>query len=80
VFTPLSAEAALVEQGVLARPMADLERDWHARVDAAFGPLGLPLTPATVDSESGRSRHGEPFRWLWGEFTSVRRADPGATW
>jgi ring-1,2-phenylacetyl-CoA epoxidase subunit PaaC len=80
VFTPLSVEAALVEQGVLARPMADLERDWRARVDAAFGPLGLPLTPATVDSESGRSRHGEPFRWLWGEFASVRRADPGATW
>jgi ring-1,2-phenylacetyl-CoA epoxidase subunit PaaC len=80
VFTPLTAESALVDQGVLARPMADLERDWRTRVDAVFGPLGLPLVPATVDPESGRSRHGEPFRWLWGEFTSVRHADPGATW
>ena len=80
VFTPLASEGPLVEGGILARPMADLERDWRARVDAAFEPLGLPLAPATADPWLGRTQHGEPFRWLWGEFTAVRRSDPGATW
>ena len=80
VFTPLASEGPLVEGGVLARPMADLERDWRASVDAAFEPLGLPLAPATVDPWLGRTQHGEPFRWLWSEFTAVRRSDPGATW
>jgi ring-1,2-phenylacetyl-CoA epoxidase subunit PaaC len=80
VFTPLTSEGPLVEGGVLARPMADLERDWRARVDAAFEPLGLPLAPATIDPWLGRTEHAEPFRWLWGEFTTVRRSDPGATW
>ena len=80
VFTPLTAEGPLVEAGVLARPMADLERDWRARVEAAFEPLGLPLAPATADPWVGRTDHGEPFRWLWGEFTAVRRSDPEATW
>jgi ring-1,2-phenylacetyl-CoA epoxidase subunit PaaC len=80
VFTPLAAEGALVEAGVLARPMAELERDWRAGVEPVFDRLGLPLAPTTVDPWLGRSAHGEPFRWLWGEFTAVRRADPGATW
>jgi ring-1,2-phenylacetyl-CoA epoxidase subunit PaaC len=80
VFTPLTSEGPLVDGGVLARPMADLERDWRARLDAAFEPLGLPLAPATTDPWLGRTEHGEPFRWLWGEFTAVRRSDPGATW
>jgi ring-1,2-phenylacetyl-CoA epoxidase subunit PaaC len=80
VFTPLESEGFLVEGGVLARPMADLERDWRARVADTFEPLGLPLTPSTRDPLRGRTDHGEAFRWLWGEFTSVRRSDPGATW
>ena len=80
VFTPLEAEGALVEAGILARAMADLDRTWRAGVEPVFERLGMPLTPATVDPWLGRSEHGEPFRWLWGEFTAVRWADPGATW
>ena len=80
VFTPLTSEGGLVDGGVLARPMADLERDWRDRVAATFEPLGLPLSPTTRDPLRGRSEHGDAFRWLWGEFTSVRRSDPGATW
>jgi ring-1,2-phenylacetyl-CoA epoxidase subunit PaaC len=80
VFTPLTSEGALVEGGVLARPMADLEREWRSRITDTFEPFGLPLAPATADPWLGRTDHGEPFRWLWGEFTSVRRSDPAATW
>ena len=80
VFTPLAAEAALVEGGVLRRPMADLERTWRAGLDPVFRRLDLPLPPPTADPEQGRTHHGDDFRWLWGEFTAVRSADPGATW
>ncbi len=80
VFTPLAAEAALVDGGVLARPMADLERAWRAGLEPVFRRLDLPLPPPAVDPEHGRTNHGDAFRWLWGEFTAVRYADPGATW
>jgi len=80
VFTPLDSEGALVEGGVLARPMAELEKEWRSRVSETFEPLGLPLAPATADPWLGRTEHGEAFRWLWGEFTSVRRSDPAAIW
>ena len=80
VFTPLESEGALIEGGVLARPMADLEKDWRTRVTDTFEPLGLPLAPATTDPWLGRTEHSEAFRWLWGEFTSVRRSDRAATW
>jgi ring-1,2-phenylacetyl-CoA epoxidase subunit PaaC len=80
VFTPLTAEGALVEAGVLARSMAELERTWRARVEPVFQRLGLPLAPSSPEPWLGRSEHGEPFRWLWGEFTAVRHSDPAATW
>lgn len=80
VFTPLESEGALVERRVLARPMADLEKAWRSRVSDTFEPVGLPLASATADPLRGRTDHGDAFRRLWGEFTSVRRSDPGATW
>jgi ring-1,2-phenylacetyl-CoA epoxidase subunit PaaC len=80
VFTPLDAEASLIEGGVLAMSMGELERAWRGRVAGAFEPLGLSMPPATTDRQRGRSGHAEPFRWLWSEFTSVRRSDPGARW
>ncbi len=80
VFTPLPGEAALLEAGILARPMAELERRWRADLARTFGRHGLPMPPDTREPARGRTDHGEAFAWLHSEFTAVRRADPGATW
>ena len=80
VFTPLPDEPALIDSGVLARPMAELERDWRTRITPMFARFGLPTPPPTQDPDGGRADHGADFTWLHGEFTKVRRSDPGATW
>jgi ring-1,2-phenylacetyl-CoA epoxidase subunit PaaC len=80
VFTTLPEEPALIAAGVLARSMAELERDWRALVAPTFARLDLPQPPSTTDPERGRTDHGDDFRWLHGEFTSVRRSDPEAAW
>jgi ring-1,2-phenylacetyl-CoA epoxidase subunit PaaC len=80
VFTPLSEEPALLETGILAAPMRELETRWRDAIDPIFTGLDLPMPPPARDPARGRLDHGEAFRWLWGEFTSVRRSDPGATW
>ena len=79
VFTPLDGEATLVEAGVLAEPMAAIEARWRASITPTFVACGLPMPPE-ADLRDGRTRHGEPFRWLWNEFTMVRRDDPVAAW
>jgi ring-1,2-phenylacetyl-CoA epoxidase subunit PaaC len=80
VFTPLPGEAALVADGILAAPMSELEARWRAVVEPTLTRLGLPLPPPASDPARGRVDHGEAFRWLWTEFTSVRSSEPGATW
>ena len=80
VFTPLPEEPALLEAGILAADSAELEGRWRAAIAPTFERLDLPMPPPARDPERGRLDHGEAFRWLWGEFTMVRRSDPGATW
>jgi ring-1,2-phenylacetyl-CoA epoxidase subunit PaaC len=80
VFTPLPGEAALLDAGILDRPMAELEQEWRASITPAFERLGLKAPPPTRDPARGRTDHGAAFDWLHGEFTAVRRSDPGATW
>jgi ring-1,2-phenylacetyl-CoA epoxidase subunit PaaC len=80
VFTLLPGEPALVAARILDRPMAKLEREWREGLAPVFDRLGLPVPPATRDPARGRTDHGEPFTWLHGEFTTVRRGDSGATW
>jgi len=80
VFAPLNGESALVEGGVLAEPMAALEARWRAAITPVFVRLELPMPADVLDPAHGRTLHGDPFRWLWTEFTSVRRLDPVATW
>jgi hypothetical protein len=60
--------------------MSELEARWRASIAPLLAASRLPMPPPARDPARGRLDHGEPFRWLWGEFTSVRRADPGATW
>ena len=54
---------------------------WRAEVEATLAPLSIRLdVPSATDAEAARTGHSDAFRWLWGEFTSVRRSEPGATW
>ena len=80
VFTPLPGEPALVDAGVLARSMAELEVEWRDQQRPQFDRLGLAMPPAAVDPARGRTDHGVDFAWLHGEFTMVRGSEPGATW
>jgi ring-1,2-phenylacetyl-CoA epoxidase subunit PaaC len=80
VFTPLEGEPALVEAGILTRPMAAAEAAWRGDLSTILVPLGLALPPSIDHSPVGRRDHSAAFRWLWTEFTSVRRSEGGATW
>jgi ring-1,2-phenylacetyl-CoA epoxidase subunit PaaC len=80
VFTALAGEEKLVEAGILREPMPALDARWRATITPLFVSFGLPMPPPPTHPARGRTDHGEPFRWLWGEFTSVRRLDPAAAW
>jgi ring-1,2-phenylacetyl-CoA epoxidase subunit PaaC len=81
VLSTPDGEVALLEAGILSRSMAAAGDAWRAEVAAILGPLGITLTlDAAIHPAAARSGHSDDFRWLWGEFTSVRRSDPGATW
>lgn len=81
VLATPDGESALLEARILSRPMADAASSWRSEVAAILGPLRIALDlgeggPPRVDARES----SEAFRWLWGEFTSVRRSEPGATW
>jgi len=80
VFTPLPDEPALIDGGILAAPMVELERRWRGSIEPTLSRLGLPSPPAMHDPARGRLDHGTAFEWLWGEFNAVRRTEPGVTW
>ena len=80
VFTRLDDEVELLDARILDAPMVELEDRWRASIAPVFANLDLPMPPPARDPERGRLDHGTDFDWLWGEFTSVRRGDPRATW
>ncbi|HTS14363.1 MAG TPA: 1,2-phenylacetyl-CoA epoxidase subunit PaaC [Candidatus Sulfotelmatobacter sp.] len=80
VFTPLADEPALVETGVMTAGAADQAQLWRAGLEPLFAQLDLPLPGLAADPATGRTTHGDGFRWLYGEFTAVRRLDPVAAW
>ena len=80
VFTPLDGEAALLEAGILTRSMADAEAAWRADLTTILVPLELALPPHIPLMADGRRDHSDSFRWLWGEFTSVRRSEGRVAW
>jgi ring-1,2-phenylacetyl-CoA epoxidase subunit PaaC len=80
VFAPLPDVRALVDAGVLSVPMEEQEQRWRASIGPTFSALDLPMPPPARDLARGRLDHGEAFRWLWTEFNTVRRAEPGVTW
>ena len=80
VFAPLEGEAALVAAGILAAPMATLDSRWRETVEPTLARLRLTAPPGPDGIERSRLDHSDDFRWLWEEFTSVRRIDRSATW
>jgi ring-1,2-phenylacetyl-CoA epoxidase subunit PaaC len=80
VLAPQPGEAALLAAGVLSRPAPAALAAWRADVGSVLGPLGLALDLPDVDPAVARAGHSASFAWLHGEFTSVRRSDPEATW
>jgi ring-1,2-phenylacetyl-CoA epoxidase subunit PaaC len=80
VFTPLSDEPALLEAGILTRSLAEAEAAWRADLTSLLVPLGLALPPQVEHGAGGRLDHSERFRWLWGEFTMVRRSEGAVAW
>jgi ring-1,2-phenylacetyl-CoA epoxidase subunit PaaC len=80
VFAPLPDEGALLDAGVLPVSMEAMEERWRAAIAPTFSALDLPMPPQARDQARGRLDHGEAFRWLWTEFNTVRRAEPGVTW
>jgi len=80
VFTPIEGEGALLEAGILSRSMAAAESAWRGDLTTILVPLGLALPPSVGPTPSGRRQHSAAFRWLWTEFTSVRRSEGRATW
>jgi len=80
VLAPLPDSLALEMGGIVTVPGRDLEERWRGQVGPVLERLRLPSLPPTRDPERARTNHSDAFRWLHGEFTSVRRIDPRASW
>jgi ring-1,2-phenylacetyl-CoA epoxidase subunit PaaC len=93
VLAPFEGEQALLDAGLLPCSMTALRIRWVAAVHPRLVQLGLlpageagdvggfaPEAEAAPRSRppGGADEHG--FRWLWGQMTQVRRAEPGAVW
>jgi ring-1,2-phenylacetyl-CoA epoxidase subunit PaaC len=80
VLSPLPNDLSLVMAGIIDSSFDELDTRWRAEVGRAFERLGLSMVLPVADPMTARTNHSDAFRWLHGEFTTVRREQPGATW
>jgi 1,2-phenylacetyl-CoA epoxidase catalytic subunit len=80
VLDGIEGDDLLVEAGVLAEPMAAVRRRWLAGLAPELARLGLPSPPAARTGACRGPGRSDDFRWLWEQFTMVRRSDPEAVW
>jgi ring-1,2-phenylacetyl-CoA epoxidase subunit PaaC len=80
VFAGLETEASLLEEGLIGERLDRQRERWLDEIGPVFRELALPFEPASPSRASRGPDHGPDFAWLWGEFTSVYRSEPGATW
>jgi ring-1,2-phenylacetyl-CoA epoxidase subunit PaaC len=80
VLSPLPSELSLVMAGIMETGSEELDARWRAEIGPVFDRLDLSMVLPAADSMTARTNHSDAFRWLWGEFTAVRREQPGATW
>ena len=80
VLSPLPNELSLVMAGIIAGSGDELDARWRTRIGPTLERLALPTPPPAADPGNARTSHSDSFRWLHGEFTAVRSAQPGATW
>jgi ring-1,2-phenylacetyl-CoA epoxidase subunit PaaC len=80
VLDGVEGDDLLAEAGVLAEPLAAVRRRWLAGLAPELARLGLPDPPAAHTGPCRGPVRSDDFRWLWEQFTMVRRSDPEAVW
>jgi ring-1,2-phenylacetyl-CoA epoxidase subunit PaaC len=81
VLDGVEGDDLLVEAGILAEPLAATRRRWLAGLAPELARLGLPGPPPAAPAAGCRGPdRSDDFRWLWEQFTMVRRSDPEAVW
>jgi ring-1,2-phenylacetyl-CoA epoxidase subunit PaaC len=90
VLDGIQGERELVETGIMAEPLAAAEQRWLGALAPEFERLALPfpfrrdggrLEPTVARPAGCRGPdRSDDFRWLWEQFTMVRRSDPEAVW
>jgi len=80
VLAALPNELSLVMAGIVDGSADELDTRWRSEIGPVLERLELPMPPAFPDAAAARTGHSDAFRWLWSEFTAVRRSEPGVTW
>jgi ring-1,2-phenylacetyl-CoA epoxidase subunit PaaC len=80
VLDGVSGDDLLVSAGILAEPLAAVRRRWLAGLAPELDRLGLPAPPEGPPAGCRGPERSDDFRWLWEQFTMVRRSDPEAVW
>jgi ring-1,2-phenylacetyl-CoA epoxidase subunit PaaC len=80
VLSPLPNDLSLVMAGIIDASFDELDARWRADVGRVFERLDLSMVLPVADPLTARTNHSDAFRWLHGEFTAVRREQPGAMW